>query len=190
MDENTQGIPVVNKNCHAYPEARSRLFPAGGPSPHLRDARTTPGIMGGVVLALLPAALGSLYFFGPGVLPYYALSIFAALAADLCCQWLRNRRYRFDLSAIVTGALLAMSLPLGAPLWFPLLGSALAIVVGKELFGGLGRNFLNPALLGRAVLRLAFSDEMMRNPVPAPPFGMGGASSACASPFPSSPPSP
>lgn len=73
-----------------------------------------------------------------------------------------------------------MSLPVTVPLWFPVLGSALGILVAKELFGGIGFNFLNPALFGRAVLRLAFSNAMMQNPAPAPPFGQGAVVDALA----------
>lgn len=133
-------------------------------------------VMASVLLALLPAVIGSVYFFGPYVLPYYAISILAALFADFTAQLVRRKQIdSFDLSAVVTGTLLAMSLPLGAPLWVPALGSMVGIWFAKELFGGIGKNFLNPALLGRAALQLLFPAVMMQNPVPTPLFGISAA---------------
>lgn len=167
---------VCGLKSKAFSRLRSGRFPALKASPHLRRKNSARRIMGHVLIALAPAVLGSLYLFGPAVVPLYLLSIASALAADALVQLVKTRRVsRFDLSPVVTGTLLAMSLPVTVPPWFPVLGSALAIWVAKELFGGIGFNFLNPALLGRAVLRLAFSNEMMQNPLPSPPFGMGQA---------------
>lgn len=172
------GSPLQNQD---FMQIRSGRYPARQTSPHLRHARGVQAIMGHVLIALAPAVLGSVFFFGPAVLPLYLLSIASALAADAAVQLIKTRRVaRFDLSPVVTGTLLAMSLPATVPWWFPVLGSALAIVVAKELFGGIGFNFLNPALFGRAVLRLAFPGAMMQNPTPAPPFGTGAAVDAVA----------
>ena len=126
-----------------------------------------------MLIALVPAVLGSDFLFGLGVLPYYLVAVVSALAADWVVKLVKTKRIsRFDLSPVVTGVLLAMSLPLGVPLWFAMLGPVIGIVVAKELFGGIGFNFLNPALFGRLVLRLLFAEEMLQNPLPRVPFGM------------------
>ncbi|MDL2253505.1 RnfABCDGE type electron transport complex subunit D [Ruminococcaceae bacterium OttesenSCG-928-I18] len=171
-----------NESAEVFEKNKESRFPALQASPHLRRGSGTRAIMGNVLLALLPATLGSVWFFGPAVLPYYLVAVFFALAADALAQFLRKRRVdTFDLSPVVTGVLLAMSMPLGTPLWFAALGPALGILVAKELFGGIGYNFLNPALLGRAVLRLAFPQQMSMNPAPSPPFGLGQSVDAVAS---------
>ncbi len=146
--------------------ATPNLF--SSPSPHWRKPTTVPDIMRDVCIALLPAAVGSVYLFGPVVVPYYVLSIAMGIVCDYFCRKIRGRPYRFDYSPVVTGMLFAMSLPASAPLWFPVLGMAFAIIVAKELFGGLGRNFLNPAVAGRGFLRLLFVAEMTRNVWPRP----------------------
>lgn len=176
-----------SKNAAAYPASeflkkRGGTFPLTQATPHLGTRTTTRTIMGDVLIALSPAFIGSLYFFGFGVLPYYLVGILSAVVVDLAAQWVRHRTFSgFDLSAIVTGTLLVMSLPLGVPLWFAALGSAFGVLVAKELFGGIGRNFLNPALTGRLLLRLVFSQQMLQNPLPNPPFGFGGGVDAMAS---------
>lgn len=166
-DNQTRTMAPARLRDQNFAQLRAGRYPAKKASPHLRRPGSTRAVMGHVLIALAPAVLGSVYLFGAAVLPLYLLSIATALAADAAVQLIKTRRVaRFDLSPVVTGTLLTMSLPVTVPLWFPVLGSALAILVGKELFGGIGFNFLNPALLGRAVLRLAFSDAMMQNPVP------------------------
>lgn len=168
-----------------FASVRSGRYPAMRPSPHLRSPRTTRGVMGHVLIALAPAVLGSVYFFGFRVLLIYLVSVGTALCTDAAVQLVKTRSVsRFDLSPIVTGVLLAVSLPANIPLWFPAVGAVLGILIAKELFGGIGFNFLNPALFGRAVLRLAFSDAMMQNPQPAPPFGLGAGVDAVAGPTP------
>ncbi len=122
-------------------------------SPHLRDAVSVPRIMWSVVLALVPAFLGSIYFFGARALWLVLIGVVSAVITEAACQKIRRQPVTVtDGSAAVTGILLAFCLPPGVPWWLPALGSAFAIAVGKQVFGGLGHNPFNPALLGRAFL--------------------------------------
>lgn len=128
-------------------------------SPHFGSAQSTRRVMYDVVIALLPALAGAVWLFGfGGALVPVALSVAAAIAAEYACLRLmkRNVSAALDGSAIVTGILLAYNLPPGVPWWLPVLGSVFAIVVGKQAFGGLGSNLVNPALLGRAFLVASF----------------------------------
>ncbi len=138
------------------------------PSPHLHDDSGSRTIMLDVLLALVPAVLGSVFFFGYRVIPYYLISVAVAVFLDWVCRKVRGGNRRFDWTPVVTGVLLAMSLPGNVPLWYPVLGAAVAILLAKELFGGTGRNFLNPAVTGRLVLRLLFVNQMTQNIWPRP----------------------
>jgi electron transport complex protein RnfD len=133
-----------------------------GSSPHLRDADSIRKIMWSVVMALLPAAALSVYFFGAGVLSVYAISIASAEATELL--WLRVRgkplHHAADGSAFVTGMLLAMVLPPGVAYYCPLVGGAFAIAVAKQPFGGLGSNIWNPALAARVFLQFAYPKQI------------------------------
>lgn len=137
-------------------------------SPHLKTRTTTQRIMLDVLIALAPAVVWSVLLFGWRVLAHYAVTIAAASLAQWLVSRARHAPARFDLSAIVTGTLLTMSLPVTAPLWFGPMGAVIGILLAKELFGGIGRNFLNPALAGRAALRLLFAATMTQNPLPTP----------------------
>ncbi len=122
-------------------------------SPHVHSPVTTQTIMRDVLIALAPALLGSVYFFGPRTL----LVTLVAVASCVLFEWLYNKIMKkhdktYDLSACVTGVLLAFVCPPAIPLWTIIIGSFFAIVVVKQLFGGLGRNFVNPALAGRAFM--------------------------------------
>lgn len=127
-------------------------------SPHVGTQQSTRKIMFDVIIALLPALAAATWFFGPGALLIVALSVGAAVLAEYLCLKFMKRpvSFAFDGSAIVTGILLAYNVPPGVPWWLPILGSAFAIVVGKQAFGGLGHNIVNPALLGRAFLMASF----------------------------------
>ncbi len=157
-------MPESNSSQTAEPNLRTF------PSPHIHDEKGDSNrIMQDVLLALTPAILGSLYIFGFHVLPYYIVAVGTAMILDYCWRRVvRKQVYRFDWTPVVTGVLLAMSLPANAPLWFPLLGAAVAILIAKELFGGTGKNFLNPAITGRIVLRVLFVDQMVQNVWPRP----------------------
>lgn len=127
-------------------------------SPHVISNQTTRKIMFDVVIALLPALAAATWFFGPRALLIVVVSSATAVLAEFLCLKFMKRPVSFALdgSAIVTGMLLAYNLPSGVPFWLPVVGTAFAIVVGKQAFGGLGHNIVNPALLGRAFLVASF----------------------------------
>lgn len=138
----------------------TRLFAA--PSPHLHGGENTRRIMGDVVLALLPALAVSTYVLGWSVLFTTAIAVAGCVAFEyLICRFLLKRASTIgDLSAVVTGVLLAFNLPAGIPWWIVLIGSLVAIGVGKMTFGGLGCNPFNPALTGRIFLLIAYPVQM------------------------------
>ncbi len=137
--------------------AKTRLFELAM-SPHVGSNQTTRKIMFDVVIALLPALAAATWFFGPRALLIVFISAASAMLAEYLCLKFMKRPVRFALdgSAVVTGMLLAYNLPAGVPLWLPVIGTVFAIVVGKQAFGGLGHNIVNPALLGRAFLMASF----------------------------------
>lgn len=122
-------------------------------SPHLKGRDSTPRIMWNVVGALVPIIAAATWFFGPSALLVIGASVAGAFATE---HFIGRRGTLMDGSAAITGILLGLTLPAGIPLWMPLLGGAFAIGIGKLLFGGLGFNIFNPALLGRAFLQAAF----------------------------------
>ena len=122
-------------------------------SPHIRAGRTTRGIMLDVIVALLPAGAFGVAWFGLHALWIIAVSVLSAVAWEALCCWMVKKPYTVrDLSAVVTGLLLAYNLPPTVPLWLPIVGTGIAIVLVKQCFGGLGQNFMNPALAARAIL--------------------------------------
>ncbi len=138
------------------------------PSPHIVGNATTRRIMLDVIIALLPAVVASVVLFGPICLAIISLSIISAVLAEFICRKVTRRDNTVgDLSAVVTGLLLALNLPaLPAALWMAPLGSAIAITVVKQFFGGLGHNFANPAMVGRIVLMMSFAASMSSWPAP------------------------
>ena len=130
-------------------------------NPHVRDKMTTGRIMQLVVLALLPTTLFGIWNFG-----FHAfLVVLVTVASSVFFEWLYDRLMHkkntvTDFSAAVTGLLLALNMPPQIPLWMPVLGSAFAIIVVKQLFGGLGQNFMNPALAARCFLMISFTGKM------------------------------
>ncbi|HRY53830.1 MAG TPA: RnfABCDGE type electron transport complex subunit D [Spirochaetia bacterium] len=130
-------------------------------SPHLFSAVTTRRIMLAVVLALLPATVFGVYLYGSRGLFLVAATIAAAVASEWLFRLALKREPSVgDCSALVTGLLLALTLPPSTPLWMAALGAVMAIVVAKEFFGGLGANPFNPALIGRAFLLMSFPAAM------------------------------
>ena len=130
-------------------------------APHIRVEDTTQKIMFAVVIALMPALLGSVYFFGLRALWLTFIAIVTAVLTEYVIQKLRKVEITItDGSAILTGILLAFNLPCGVPWWIPVVGSFFAIAVGKQAFGGLGFNPMNPALLGRAFLLASWPVHM------------------------------
>jgi len=117
--------------------------------------------MWAVVIALLPAMGGAIYFFGIRALILLLLSIASSLLFDALGQLIFGRRLNItDGSAVITGILLALNLPPGVPLWIPVIGAAFAMIVVKQFFGGLGHNFINPALGARAFLVVSWPNYM------------------------------
>lgn len=142
-------------------EPQPQKLPSVSPTPHVRDKSTTGKIMGCVLLGLLPATAVGIWNFG-----YRALIIvIACIALCVFFEWgfekiCGKKSTVNDLSAALTGLLLALNLPVGVPWYIPVIGSFVAIVVVKQLFGGLGQNFMNPALGARCFLVLSFSRYM------------------------------
>ena len=135
--------------------------------PHLRAKDDTQRLMLDVLIALVPAAAASIYFFGYKSALIILVSVAAAVLAEFAWQKLAHKPIRIaDLSAAVTGLLLALNLPANVPLWIPLIGSVFAILVVKQLFGGIGHNFLNPALAARAVLLTSWPSHMTKALLP------------------------
>ena len=126
-------------------------------NPHVRAASSTASIMTLVVIALLPAAGFGIYNFGPRAALVLLTSIVSAVAAEFLFGLYKKKLTITDLSAVVTGLLLGMNLPVTIPLWMAAMGSVFAILVVKCLFGGLGQNFMNPALAARCFLVISFS---------------------------------
>ncbi|HIY58027.1 MAG TPA: RnfABCDGE type electron transport complex subunit D [Candidatus Tetragenococcus pullicola] len=139
-------------------------------NPHIRHDNTTKKIMVTVLLSLVPAVLFSGYLFGFTVYVRYLTAILTALICEYVWFKIIKRPYQLDYSVIVTAVLLTMSLPPSAPWYFPVIATSFAIIVIKEFFGGLGYNFLNPALSGRSLLVGLFYNQMFLVSWPDPPF--------------------
>lgn len=130
-------------------------------NPHVRSKETTSSIMMAVVIALLPAAGFGIYNFGIRALLHMIICIIFAVLTEFLYEFAMKKKITIsDFSAVVTGLLLAMNLPVSAPLWMGAMGSVFAILVVKMLFGGLGQNFMNPALAGRCFLMISFPKLM------------------------------
>ena len=130
-------------------------------SPHIRDKVTTNRIMLDVLIALFPAFVASIWIFGPRA----ALVTSVCVAACVLFEWVYQKAMKKpvtinDFSACITGVLLAYNLPVGIPLWQAVFGCAVAIILVKQLFGGIGKNFANPAITARVVMFIAFSTTM------------------------------
>lgn len=130
-------------------------------SPHVRSPKTVPGIMLDVIIALVPALIASVVLFGFRSLLITAVCVISCVAFEYIARKIMKRDTTIgDLSAIVTGMLLAFNLPVSIPLWMCVVGSFFAIVVIKQFFGGIGQNFVNPAIGGRIVMLVSFASAM------------------------------
>ena len=130
-------------------------------SPHVRDNSSTRRIMLDVCIALLPACVFGVVNFGMRALAVLAVSVITCVVSEYLFEYFMHRPITVgDLSAVVTGLLLGMNMPHTIPLWIVMLGSVFAIIVVKQLFGGLGQNFMNPALAARCFLLISFAGRM------------------------------
>ena len=130
-------------------------------SPHVRSKMSTSRIMFLVIISLLPATVYGIYHFGFNAALLVAVCIAACVITELVYELLLKKKPTIgDLSAVVTGLLLALNLPPSATWWMAVIGSVFAILIVKMLFGGLGQNFMNPALAGRCFLVICFTARM------------------------------
>ncbi len=172
MDKKTENTSApVTESISENPSASASAAGAGrkilmpdmltvSPSPHIKSPESTATIMLDVIIALLPAFIWGISVFGTRALAVMAVSVAACVGFEAASQFLLHRPVTIrDLSAVVTGLLLAMNLPVSIPLWMPVVGAFFAIVVVKQLFGGIGCNFVNPALSARVFL-LSWASEM------------------------------
>lgn len=150
------------------------------PSPHIHQVLTVPKVMQTVVIAMLPALAMSIYNFGVGALYVTSLAIIFCVATEyVIVKYLLKKSITVqDSSAIVTGMLLAFNVPSNLPWYIILIGSIVAMGLGKLSFGGLGNNPFNPALVGRVFLLLSFPVEMTRWPLPGNRLSIDGETSA------------
>lgn len=153
------------------------------PGPFIQTQRGVPDLMQDVLLALCPGALVFAILFGPAVFFQIILGVLGAITAESAILWLRQRPVMESLrdrSAVLTGVLLALSIPPWLPGWMTWVGASLAIVIGKQIYGGLGQNPFNPAMVGYAFLMLAFPHDMTLWPgtlmdLPSASLGLGNA---------------
>lgn len=130
-------------------------------TPHIRSKDTTSHIMLDVIIALIPAMVMGIYFYGTNAILVLLLSVGSSVLFEYGYEKIANKPITIkDYSAVVTGILLALNLPSTVPFYVPIVGSLFAIIVVKQLFGGLGQNFMNPALAGRAFLLASYPTAM------------------------------
>lgn len=130
-------------------------------SPHVRDTVTTKSIMYDVLIAMIPAAAFGVFQFGIHALLVLIITMAACALSEYVYERVMGKPITIaDGSALVTGMILALNMPANIPLWIPVLGGVFAIVVVKQLYGGLGQNFMNPALAGRCFLLISFAGKM------------------------------
>lgn len=130
-------------------------------TPHVRSKESTSSVMRDVLIGLTPASLMGIYYFGLRALMIIAVSVASAVFFEFLFQKIMKKKVTIsDLSAAVTGLLLALNMPVSSPVWMPIVGSAFAIIIAKQLFGGIGQNFINPALAARAFLLGSYPAQM------------------------------
>lgn len=130
-------------------------------SPHVRAKDTTSRIMLWVIIAMLPMAAFGIYNFGLRALLLIVITVLSCVVSEYVFNLITHRKNTVgDLSAVVTGMILALNMPVSLPIWEAILGGAFAIIIVKMMFGGLGQNFMNPALGARCFLLIAFAADM------------------------------
>ncbi len=136
-------------------------------APHITSADSTQKIMGRVCLALVPTLIASVIIFGANALILTVVTVAACVFFEWAyCKMMHREVPIEDLSAVVTGLLLAFNMPATLPWWMAIVGAFIAIVIIKQLFGGLGFNFANPAIVGRIALAVGFASRMAAYPLP------------------------
>ena len=136
-------------------------------SPHFRSRQTSSGIMLDVIIALIPSLVAAYVIFGVRTLILSAVSVISCVVFEYICRRIMKRHNTIsDLSAVVTGLLVAFNVPANLPVWMIIIGDFFAIVIAKQFFGGIGQNFVNPALIGRVVLMSSFPSKMGSFPEP------------------------
>ena len=154
------------------------------PSPHDENYTKTSTIMLNVIIALMPALIAGCVYFGLRSLLLTAVCVASCVLFEFLARKLMKRENTIsDLSAVVTGIILAMNLPPTLPLWMAVIGSFFAIVVVKQLFGGIGQNFANPAITGRIVLMVSFPAAMTHWTAPFTHEVLDGVSGATPLPL-------
>ena len=150
-------------------------------SPHVRSNETTTGIMLDVIIALVPALVMSVVYFGLRALVLTGVCVASCVISEYVSRKVMKRSNTLgDLSAIVTGIILAFNLPANLPLWIAVIGGIVAIVVVKQMFGGIGQNFVNPAMTARIILMVSFPSAMASWIVPFSDAWLKGADAVTA----------
>jgi electron transport complex protein RnfD len=140
-------------------------------SPHIHNAESIPRVMYSVVIALIPAILVSIYYFGLSAFMIYAISIVSCLVFEAAAQKIMGRPITIgDGSILITAVLLAMNIPSTSPWWLVVIGALVAVVLGKQIYGGLGHNPFNPVLVARILLLMSFPIQMTAWVKPVPLF--------------------
>ncbi len=146
-------------------------------SPHVRSSVTTQNLMLDVVIAMIPAAAFGVFHFGFHALLVMIVTVAACVASEYVYEKFMNKPITIaDMSAVVTGMILALNMPPEIPLWIPALGGIFAIIVVKQLYGGLGQNFMNPALAARCFLLISLA--LFMNDFSSPAIGFDSVSGA------------
>jgi len=165
-------------------EVRESLDEAGprflvSSSPHVHEGKTIRDLMRLVIIALMPATLFSIYLFGVPALLTIVISIGSAVAFEAAWQRIMKRPATIgNLSAVLTGLLLALNLPSTSPWWMIVIGAFFAIIIAKQVYGGIGYNLFNPALVGRVVLLIAFPVQMTAKWVAPSAWGASAVTTA------------
>lgn len=148
-------------------------------SPHIRHQDSSKGIMFDVIISLLPLTVAGCVMYGWYSLLLVSVTVVSAVLSEyICCKVMKRRNSIYDLSAVVTGLILALNLPPHLPLWMAAIGSVIAIVVVKMMFGGIGHNFANPAITARIALLVSFPSAMTAWVVPNGTVPITGATDA------------
>ena len=145
-------------------------------SPHFHSSNSVPRIMLWVIVALLPSCLAGVYYFGFAAFKVLAVCSISCVAIEALCSAAMKRTLEVhDCSALLTGLLLGMNLPPGTPIWICLIGSLIAIGIGKMIYGGIGCNPFNPAMIGRCALLVSFPQVMNTWIIPGRADAVSGA---------------